>query len=81
MSGRFAGRTNKVFMACDDDILNYLESLDHRDISQEGYHQFERFVCQPYTSKVYTKVNYFRWFVLLIQERSWGRVFPQRLAH
>ena len=26
MSGRFAGRTNKVFMACDDDILNALES-------------------------------------------------------
>ena len=22
MSGRFAGRTNEVFMACDDDTLN-----------------------------------------------------------
>ena len=63
MSGRFAGRTNEVFMASDDDILNYLDYLDHRDILQEGYDQFERFVCQLYTSKVYTKVNDFRWFL------------------
>ena len=40
MSGRFAGRTNEVFMAGDDDILNALESLDDRDLSQEGYNQF-----------------------------------------
>ena len=44
MSERFAGRTNewcfKLFMACHDDILNALESVDHRDLSHEGYHQF-----------------------------------------
>ena len=56
MSGRFAGRSKewcfKVFMACDDDILNALESLGHRDLSQEEYDQLERFVCQLYKSKV-----------------------------
>ena len=26
----------KVLKACDDDILNALESLGHRDLSQEG---------------------------------------------
>ena len=68
MSGRFAGRSKegcfKVVMACDDDILNALESLEHRDLSQEEYdHQLERFVCQLYKSKVYTKVNEYRWFL------------------
>ena len=67
MSGRFAGRSKewcfKVFMACDDDILNALESLGHRDLSQEEYDQLERFVCQLYKSKVYTKVNEFQWFL------------------
>ena len=42
----------KVFMACDDDILNALESLRHRDLSQNEYDQLERFVCQLYKSKV-----------------------------
>ena len=37
MSGRFVGRTNEVSMAWDDDMLNALESLDHRDLLQEGY--------------------------------------------
>ena len=67
MSGRFAGRINKwcfkVFTACDDDIINALEYLDDRDLSQEGYDEFERFVCQLNTFKVYTKVNDFRWFL------------------
>ena len=67
MSGRFAGRSKewcfKVFMACDDDIRNALESLGHRDLSQEEHGQLERFVCQLYKSKVYTKVNEFRWFL------------------
>ena len=34
MSGRFAGRTSEVCMASDNDILNALECLDHRDLSQ-----------------------------------------------
>ena len=67
ISRRLARRTNewrfKVLMVCDDDICNALESLDHRDLSQEGIDQFERFVCQLYTSKVFTKVNDFRWFL------------------
>ena len=67
ISGRFAGRSKewcfKMFMACDDDILNDLESLGHRDLSQEEYDQLERFVCQLYKSKVYTKVNEYRWFL------------------
>ena len=67
MSGRFAGITNEwcfnVFKACGDDILNALESLGHRYLSQEGTDQFDRYVCQLYTSKVYTKVNDFRWFL------------------
>ena len=45
MSGRFAGRTKKlcfrVFMACDDDILNDLKCLGHRYLSQEEYDQLE----------------------------------------
>ena len=60
MSGRFAGRTNewcfKVFMACDDDIRNALESLDRRlrgDLSQEGYDRFVRFAAN-YTRPTYT---------------------------
>ena len=54
---RFVGITNDMSMACGDDIdlLNALESLDHRDISQEGYNQFERFIFKLY--QVYTKVN------------------------
>ena len=60
--GRFAGRTNewcvKVFKACDDDILNALESLGHRDLTHEGIDQFDR-----YTPKVYTKVIDFRWLL------------------
>ena len=67
MSERFAGRTNewcfKVFMTCNDDTLNALESLDHRDLSQEGIDQFVRFACQLYTFKVFTKVNNCRWFL------------------
>ena len=67
MSGRFAGRSKewcfKVFMACDDDILNALESLGQRDLSQEEYDKLERFVCQLYKSNVYIKVNEFRWFL------------------
>ena len=50
-------------MACDDDILNALESLGQRDLSQEEYDKLERFVCQLYKSKVYIKVNEFRWFL------------------
>ena len=53
----------KVFMACDDDILNSLESLGQRDLSQEEYDKLERFVCQLYKSKVYTNVNEFRWLL------------------
>ena len=57
MSERFAGRTNewwfKLFMACDNDILNALEFLDHRDLSHEGYT----------ISLAYTKMNDFRWFL------------------
>ncbi len=34
-----------------------LESLDHRDLSQEWIDQFEWFAWQLYTSKVFTKVN------------------------
>ena len=48
-----------MFMACGDDILDALEYLDHRDLSQEGCNQFERYVSQLYTSKVYTKVKDF----------------------
>ena len=48
--GRFAGRTKewcfKLCMACDDDIRNSLESLGHRDLSEEEYDQLEQFVCQ-----------------------------------
>ena len=67
MSGRFAGITDewcfKVFKACGDDVLNAFESLGHRYLSQEGIDQFDRYVCQLYTSKAYTKVNDFRWFL------------------
>ncbi len=84
MSGRFAGGTNgwcfTVFMACGyENILNTLESLDHRDLSQEGIDQFERFDCQLYTSKVYTKVNEFRVF-LYSNRAAEQEILPQQLA-
>ena len=60
-----------LWPVCDDDILNALESLDHRDLSQEGYNQFERFVCHIYTSNV----NDFRWS-LYFNNAAEGRVFP-----
>ena len=67
MSERFAGRTKewcfKVFMACDDNILNALESLGCRDLLQELYDQLEGFVCQLYKFEVYTKMNELRWFL------------------
>ena len=65
MSGRVAGRTKewcfRVFMACDDNILNDLKCLGHRYLSQEEYDQLERFVCQ--LCKSYIKVNELRWFL------------------
>ena len=89
MSGRFAGKTNewcfKVFMTCDDDILNALKSLDHRDLSQEGIDQCEWFACQLYTSKVFTKVNDFRWLLYSNRRANYRtaeeEILPQRLAH
>ena len=67
MSGRFAGRTKewcfKAFLACDDDILDALESLGHQDLSQDVYDQLERFTCQLYKSRMYNKVNDLRWFL------------------
>ena len=84
MSGRFAGRSKewcfKLFMACDDDILNALESFGHRNLSQEEYDQLERFACQLHKSKVYTKVNEYRWF-LYSNRAAEGRVFHQQLSH
>ena len=77
MSGRFAGRTKewcfRVFMACDDDILNYLKSLGHRCLSQEEYDQLERFVCQ--LCKSYIKVNELRWFLYSNREAE-GESLP-----
>ena len=84
MYGRLAGRTKewrfKLLMACDDDILNALKSLGHRDLSQEEYVKLERFVCQLHKSNEYTKVNEFRWF-LYSNRAAEGRVFHQQLAH
>ena len=72
MSGRFAGRTKEwcfgVFMACDDDTINYLKCLGHRYLSQEEYDQLERFVCQLCKS-------YIKACTPTAQLR--GRVFPQ----
>ena len=50
-------------MACDDNILNALEYLWHRNLSEEECDQMERFDCHLYKSKVYTQVNAFRWFL------------------
>ena len=66
MSGQVAGRVKewcfKVFRACDDDILNALDSLGYRGLVQEVYDQLERFVCKLYKSSVYTEVIELRWF-------------------
>ena len=82
-SGRFAGRIQewcfKLCMACDDDIRNALESLVHIDLSEEEYDQLERFVCQLYKSKVYTKVNEFRWF-LYSNRASKGESLPPTIG-
>lgn len=51
-----------MFLACDDNILNSLESLGYQDLEQEVYDQLERFFCKLYNSSVYTKVNNLRWF-------------------
>ena len=43
--------------------LNALESSEHRDLSQEEYHQLERFFCQLYISPKYTpNLTSFWWF-------------------
>ena len=63
-------------LACDDDILNALESLDHLDLSQEGIEQFKSLVCQLFTSKLYTEVNDCRWLLYSNRAQLTGRVFP-----
>ena len=67
MSGRFAGRSKdwcfKVFMSCDNKILDALASLGKSDPSLEVSSQLEHFVCLLFKSKMYTKVNGLRWFL------------------
>ena len=83
MFERFAGRTNewcfKVFKACGDDIHNALENLGHRYLPQEGIDQFDRYVCQLYTSKIYTNVNDLWWF-LCSNRAAEEEGLPQRPA-
>ena len=65
MFGRFASRTKewcfKVFMSCDDEILEEFASLGNIDPSPETGTQLERFVCMLYRSNVCTKVNELHW--------------------
>jgi len=61
MSGRFDGRTKdwcfKVFMSCDDEILDALAMLGNdNDLPS----QLERFVCVLYRSKIHTTVKELR---------------------
>ena len=67
MCGGFAGRIKewcfKVFMSCDDEILEALASLGNNDPSPETCTQFERFIGMLYRSKVCIKVNELRWFL------------------
>ena len=65
-----------MFKASDDGIPNALESLGHRDLSQEGIDLFDRYVCQLYTSKVYTKVNDFRWLLCSNRTAEEDSLFP-----
>ena len=70
----------RVFMGCDDDILNDLKYLEHRYLSQEEYDRLERLVCQLYKYKVYIYIHKSERasVVLVLQPRSWGGdyVFP-----
>ena len=67
--GRFAVRTKdwclKVFLACDDIILDALASLGRDEMrpSLETMAHLERFVCLLYRSKVHTQADDFRWFL------------------
>ncbi|KAK3889705.1 hypothetical protein Pcinc_006271 [Petrolisthes cinctipes] len=66
MSGRFTGKTKdlcfKVFMSCDDEILDALSTLRNDiDLPDDVCSQLERIVCLLYRSKIYTKVNELRW--------------------
>ena len=68
MSGKFAGRTKdycfKVFMSCDDEILDALAMLGNGiDLPADVCSQLERFVCILYRSEIFTKVNELRWFL------------------
>ena len=65
MSGKYTGRTKgscfKAFMSCDE-ILDALAMLGgDKDLTTDACSQLERFVCILYWSKIYTKVNDFRW--------------------
>ena len=66
ISRKFAGRTKdscfKAFLSCDDEILDALAMLgSDNDLPTDACFQSERFVCILYRSKIYTKVNEFRW--------------------
>ena len=67
MCGRFAGRTKdwcvKVFLLCDDQILNALASLGLSSPSPETCLHLERFVCLLYKSKMYSTVQDLRWYL------------------
>ena len=68
LCGRFAGRTKdfcfKVFLQCDDLILNALATLGTaNELSSEIYQELERFVCLLYKSKSHSSVGSLRWFL------------------
>ena len=73
-----SNRIGHVWTICRENqrMVDALESLGHRDLSQEEYDQLERFVCQLYKSKVYNKVNEFRWFLYSNRAAEWESLPP-----
>ena len=67
VTGRFGGRTKdwcfKVFLACDDRILDALGHLGEEVLEPDTWAQLERFICLIYKSKLHTAVKDLRWFL------------------
>ena len=61
---------SKVFLACDDIILDALASLGHDEMrpSLETMAHLERFIYLLYRSKVHTQVDDLPWFYTQLVE-------------
>ena len=83
VTGKFAGRSKefclKVFLACDDDMLDALARLGE-ELSDDIHQLLERFVCLIYKSKQHTTVTELRWFLYSNREAEAESLPPTKSA-